>query len=59
MYQEKVSKNLFKIKILINKEFHIYKDSGSWKENEVAGFTVAFLLFLVPAGGSNPAGLIA
>ena len=40
MYQEKVSKNLFKIKILMNKCFYIYKESGSWKENEVAGFVV-------------------
>ena len=34
---------------------------GSWKENEVPRefrriFTVAFLLFLAPAGGSNPEG---
>ena len=27
---------------------------GSWKENELVGFTVAFLQFLAPALGSNP-----
>ena len=34
--------------------------SGSWKENEVEGFrrifTIAFLLFIAPAGGTIPAG---
>ncbi len=39
-----------------------YENLGSYEGNEVAGFlrifTVAFLLFLTPAGGSNPAGLI-
>ena len=30
----------------------------SWKENEVAGFSVAFQLFLAHGGGSNHAGAI-